>query len=721
MIPHLIPPNRVHVDFETSCQDVDLKEVGVTKYARDPSTEILMLGYAFGDEEPKIWDPEIEDFPLPLLRAMQQNNVFWAFNASFEIAIWKWVLTPRYKIPEIPINKWKDTRALALNYNLPGKLETCAEVLNLDFKKFTLDKKYTKEELFKVYEDLFVLGRIYRNDYPSLVTRVITEQANKFPSDTGRIVNETYKILSFWVGGSIVNSISKPPRKSREDYPELYKAAYEYCKQDVVVERELLKYFPYDLSVSEWDTWRNTVKKNELGIPVDVDLARSCVEVTGKCLEGASELITVLTDSKITSTQQVIRFPKWCKEQGYDLPDCGVETLTAALKDPKIEAFPLVKNVLELRHMNSKSSVQKLQKVLDCYIADISGINRIHDGVDYHFAVTGREAGRLFQPQNITRATSKNVEAVIEMFLSKGYLDIIEAFEDPLFTISTLIRPTIKAPQGYKFIVADYKSIEYLVCCWLAEQQDKIELFTSGKDPYKVMASVLYQVPYENVTPGMRQHGKKVCLGYQYGMSVKRFTAECIKEGLFITPEESSRSKEVFKDEYPEIVSFTYELIRTAKVAIRCPGIIFPCRRLAFLCEYDFLFCILPNGKFITYPRPRIGQSRGRGGRTWETIFFKKIYKKSTHEWLERKLTPAIGIENGTQATAREPLMEAVPDLVLADYKIPLLIHDEVLIEEPTDGRGIDDVIKILCDRSSYFEGLPIQADGFETQRYKKG
>ena len=44
------------IDFETR-SDVDLKACGAYVYASDPSTQVYMMGWAFGDDEPETWLP----------------------------------------------------------------------------------------------------------------------------------------------------------------------------------------------------------------------------------------------------------------------------------------------------------------------------------------------------------------------------------------------------------------------------------------------------------------------------------------------------------------------------------------------------------------------------------------------------------------------------------------------------------------------------------------
>jgi len=58
------------IDIETY-SDASLPDVGVYRYADDPSFEILLLAYAFGDEDVQVVDlAQGEDIPKPVIDAI---------------------------------------------------------------------------------------------------------------------------------------------------------------------------------------------------------------------------------------------------------------------------------------------------------------------------------------------------------------------------------------------------------------------------------------------------------------------------------------------------------------------------------------------------------------------------------------------------------------------------------------------------------------------------
>jgi hypothetical protein len=86
------------------------------------------------------------------------------------------------------------------------------------------------------------------------------------------------------------------------------------------------------------------------------------------------------------------------------------------------------------------------------------------------------------------------------------------------FTRGSELRRCIKAPPGYKIVVADKSQIEARMLNTLAGQWDVLSRFDKG-DPYSAMASSAYGYPINKKdNPGERQVGKVLELACGYGM-----------------------------------------------------------------------------------------------------------------------------------------------------------------------------------------------------------
>ena len=78
-------PNKLHIDIETF-SSVDIMKAGAYKYVESIDFEILMVAYAFNDEQIKIVDLAAdESLPNNFLAALEDPDIIkCAHNANFE-------------------------------------------------------------------------------------------------------------------------------------------------------------------------------------------------------------------------------------------------------------------------------------------------------------------------------------------------------------------------------------------------------------------------------------------------------------------------------------------------------------------------------------------------------------------------------------------------------------------------------------------------------------
>lgn len=116
---------HLFLDFETRSL-CDLKKHGLDRYAKDPSTEVLMLAYAINEQPPLLWlppDPMPEQLKMMLTR---KEIIKIAWEAEFERTIFREVL----KI-DIPVDQWIDPKVMARYASMSGGLETVGKIIGL--------------------------------------------------------------------------------------------------------------------------------------------------------------------------------------------------------------------------------------------------------------------------------------------------------------------------------------------------------------------------------------------------------------------------------------------------------------------------------------------------------------------------------------------------------------------------------------------------------------
>ena len=126
---------KIHIDIETYCE-LDLKKVGMYRYADHSSTEILCLAYAIDDKPVEIWR-EHTDVLLPesfIELLAQKDTILYAHNAAFERTLLNSDAGQRIGFPKTSVTKWRCTAAIAAYHSLPRDLKRCAQTLGVTQK-----------------------------------------------------------------------------------------------------------------------------------------------------------------------------------------------------------------------------------------------------------------------------------------------------------------------------------------------------------------------------------------------------------------------------------------------------------------------------------------------------------------------------------------------------------------------------------------------------------
>ncbi len=82
------------------------------------------------------------------------------------------------------------------------------------------------------------------------------------------------------------------------------------------------------------------------------------------------------------------------------------------------------------------------------------------------------------------------------------------------------IRTAFIAEKGFKLASFDYSQIELRIAAFLSGDEKLIDIFKKGEDVHTSVASFVFKVPKEQVTPEMRRRAKVINFGIIYGMGV---------------------------------------------------------------------------------------------------------------------------------------------------------------------------------------------------------
>jgi hypothetical protein len=581
-----------------------------------------------------------------------------AHNFMFERAITTHILTPRFGWPEIPLERQVCSMSMALTCALPGALENVAPALGLPFQKdregYTLMRKMSRP-----------LSR-RKSDPPGLIR---------------------------W-----------------HDTPEARVRLAEYCKQDVVVERAVFQALP-PLIASEQALFVLDAIINQRGFHVDVELAKAARNIAQNERVTINMEISALTENKVTSVNQVARIVAFVRRHGHVITSLTKRSVSAVLAH---EPGDNVRRLLELRREGARASVSKINALFKSVDAD----NRLRGTLRFHAAGTGRWSGRGYQPQNLKKVETADIDAAVDAILAGDIARICE-LGAPLTLAGDVSRSIICATPGHKLIGGDFSAIESRVLAWLAGETWKIETYRKYDEtgdptfePYCVGASkVLKRAVMPDDTAG-RNLGKTLDLAFGYGGGLGAWRKFDTSDTY--TDAEVENFKREWRWAHGATVQFWKNLRRAAVQAVHA-GARIEYGKISFTMNNGALRMLLPSGRTVVYPEARLGPGKFEGTRE---IYFKDNAKGA---WIERDSWSGLLTENVVQAISRDLLAAALMRLEAAGYPVVLHVHDEVVCEIPEGGDdSADEFLRLMLELPEWAEGLPIAAKVWTGKRYAK-
>lgn len=665
--------HRLHIDIETYCE-LDLTEVGVYAYAAHPSFEILLLGYAYGDEDVQCVDLAQGEEPSEELLSdiMNPEVAKVAHNAAFERVCLSAYLRRRelLKTDYIDATNWHCTSVRAAELGMPRSLKDVGEALHIS------------EENTKLSTGKLLITYFCKPCKPT-------------KKNGNRTRNYYYHDIERW------------------------DAFKKYNIRDVVAEREIDRIeLTYEATrISEEEMYVLDQRINDDGVAVDMTLIDQIIgyvnSYTDKLLRRAQEITGVENPNSLPQIKE------WLTRKGIVINSLDKEALSELLP---VTSDPAVKEYLEIRQEIGKTSVAKYEAMKRAAVWDKNTSTwRVHGTLMFYGAMrTGRWAGRIVQVQNLPKNSIKDLALAREWarqgeweLLEMGYPNIMDVF-------SQLIRTALIPAKGNKFVVSDYNAIEARVIAWFANEEWKLQVFRTGGKIYEETASRMFRIPIEQITHDSPERAKgkvaELAGGYGGGLDAyKRFGAE--KFGL--DDKEIQRLVKSWRDSNKNIVDLWSIAENAMREAIEKPG---TATRIthgsAFKMQKDTLFMRLPCGRCIAYR----GATLTEGARKSEISYLGENANTGHYEMI-RTYGGRI-VENLVQATARDCLAFAIKELMDNGYKIRFHVHDEVIVEVPEENPLAEtDVPRLMAEaitKTKWGHDIPLKAESYECGFYLK-
>jgi DNA polymerase len=663
--------HHLSIDIETR-SSVDIKKAGAYKYAQSQDFQILLFAYQWDNLPVEIVDLTCgEKIPVWVINALTDKDVIkHAYNAAFE---WYSLNRAGYATP---LGQWKCTMAHGLYCGYTAGLDATGKAIGLpqDKQKMTVGKALIK--YFCV---------------PCTPTK----------SNGGRSWNQPWHDQDKW---------------------NLFK---EYCIQDVVTEREILKRLAqFPMPDDEEKLWQLDVFMNAYGVKVDTDMITGALYIDNVSTEKLTDRAIAI--SGLPNPNSAAQLVPWINARasehtGYHdlLSDLQKATVEEVLKN----ADDLPDDVCEMLKIRQQLGKTSIKKYVAMDAARGEG-DRVRGLTQYYGANrTGRWAGRLVQMQNLPRNYIKTLDYARKLVTSKNYEGLKLLYGNVPDTLSQLIRTTFIPSEGNKFVVSDFSAIEARVIAWLAGEQWVNEVFATHGKIYEATAAQMFHVPIEKISKGnpeyeLRQKGKvaTLALGYQGGSNAL-IAMGALDMGL--SEEELPDIVQRWRQANPRIKDLWYAVEQAALTVMQTaqPQGIYG---LIFALEGDlvygqsFLTVQLPSGRKLYYPKPFLKENQfDKMAIHYYTV------GQQTKKW---EVTSTYGgkmTENIVQAIARDCLAVTLNRIEDRGLQTVFHVHDEVIIDAPMEVT-VDSVCDLMGEPIPWAPGLILKGAGFETSYYMK-
>ncbi len=189
--------------------------------------------------------------------------------------------------------------------------------------------------------------------------------------------------------------------------------------------------------------------------------------------------------------------------------------------------YPVVSDILEYR---------KLSKLKSTYADGLAGCIDETGKIHTTFQQTVTATGRL----SSTEPNLQNIPIRIEL--------------------GKMIRKVFHPKKGNLFVDSDYSQIELRLLAHMSGDEKLIEAFAGNQDIHRSTASLVFHVPFDEVTDLQRRNAKAVNFGIVYGIS-----AFGLSQDLNIGTKEAQEFIDSYFKTYPKIKEFLDKTVSEAK------------------------------------------------------------------------------------------------------------------------------------------------------------
>ncbi len=298
---------KIYIDFET-VSGVKIKNAGATRYLADEKADVLCLSIKPEGKRAKIWVPkhieqmtgyrsEVSDDKLK--KVLKEAEEVHAFNAYFEYAVFKYIMSKKYGFDIIPIERFRDTMAKAYYNTYIGSLAGVLKAMGLKAEKDAEGRK----AMLKAQKEYY--------DKPEAFIKTFGNLAH-------------------------------------------------YCKVDTELEETIDINLEYELPEKEIKQWMYTMRVNDRGVAIDEQLVGNILQDIDKEKEALLQRFNEITGDTFSPTQK-IKFMDWLLNRGVEVINLQRASLEELIEKENLEED--IKEAISIRLKISSSSIKKYNAI----------------------------------------------------------------------------------------------------------------------------------------------------------------------------------------------------------------------------------------------------------------------------------------------------------------------------------------------------------------------
>lgn len=332
----------------------------------------------------------------------------------------------------------------------------------------------------------------------------------------------------------------------------------------------------------------------------------------------------------------------------------------------------------------------------------ISRVKALIDGAEidgwYHYTSLYQGAERSGRFSAGFRDSDDDEDSVSSV---KGKFNMYNMPRKAMFGID--LRGMIAAPEGYKFVVADFAQIEARLVLWRAGETKFLEMLEREGNLYQAYAK--FRGDYtgnalKKDDPHMYQHAKVKVLSAGYGCGAARYQAIAKSDyGLDLTYDEAKAAVDGYRSDFPLVPQYWNRHMEWLKVSTN---------------HNDETHVVpLVSGRKLTYFNPRWAKdSHGKYN----------IVASTVREGDPEKLYGGLLTGHEIQGTARDVMRDSWIACARNDVLVLFTVYDELVALAPVDDavRVRDTMQRLMRTSAPFVAGCPMDVEIHIVDKYFK-